>query len=43
MLTLSSEIFVRLWLDRAPDDTLYFIGFAILGFASIGLTVGAGA
>ncbi|KAJ6783517.1 hypothetical protein PWT90_02048 [Aphanocladium album] len=28
------HIFARLWLDRAPDSRLYFIGFAILSVAN---------
>lgn len=29
-----TEIYVRIWLDEAPENNTYFVGFAILGFGS---------
>lgn len=29
-----AEIFVRIWMEKAPDSTSYFVGFVFLGLSS---------
>lgn len=40
VLTVAQDVFLRIWLDRAPDNKLYFLGYAL--FSMSGCFIGTG-